>query len=146
MSYEEAAYILSDKGTWYTVNGSGALKSTVLPQDTTQVTATVHLTAALDKDGYVWVWGKDLSTYDQSSEKLVITETPQRHPALNNVKTLAAGSDHLLALTADGRVLTIDSNMYGQLGRQPIFAEDLLTIGTWKGGMPYFLRLGEHMP
>ncbi|TXK70161.1 hypothetical protein [Paenibacillus sp. N3.4] len=151
MSYEEAAYILSDKGTWYTMNGSGVLKSTVLPRGTTQVKSTVHLTAALDKDGYVWVWGKELGAYDQSAEKFTITETPQRHPALNNVETLAAGSDHLLALTADGRVLTIGSNMYGQLGRQPIFAEDLLAIGTWKGvdalfptfGRAYAVRAGD---
>ncbi|WP_177238150.1 hypothetical protein [Paenibacillus sp. 1_12] len=151
MSYEEAAYILSDKGTWYTVNGSGALKSTVLPQGITQVTATVRLTAALDNDGYVWVWGKELGTYDQSAENFAITETPQRHPTFNNVESLAAGSDHLLALTADGSVLTIGSNMYGQLGRQPIFAEDLLAIGTWKGidalfptyGRTYAVRSGD---
>ncbi|NOU98770.1 hypothetical protein [Paenibacillus planticolens] len=151
MSYEEAAYILSDKGSWYTMNGSGALKPTVLPQGTTQVAATSRLTAALDKDGYVWVWGKDLGAYDQFGVKPAITETPQRHPALNNVAALTAGSDHLLALTADGRVLTIGSNMYGQLGRQPIFADDLLAIGTWKGvdalfptyGRAYALKAGD---
>ncbi|WP_159884167.1 RCC1 domain-containing protein [Paenibacillus puerhi] len=52
---------------------------------------------------------------------------------LEHVKSIAAGSNHLLALTQDGKVLSFGSNMYGQLGQGADNADRLHPIGTWSG-------------
>ena len=89
------------------------------------ITAGDKFTAALDDRGYVWIWGDN--SYGQlgieSTESYVAT--PQRvrkgisqssTTYLENIVSIAAGSNHMLALDKNGSVWAWGDNTYGQLG------------------------------
>ncbi|MEW2625662.1 chromosome condensation regulator RCC1, partial [Streptomyces sp. NPDC048106] len=85
-------------------------------QATAVATRDLH-SLALTSDGRVLAWGLnnsgqlgDGTTTDRNTP--VFTDLP----AGTTVTAIAAGSEHSLALTSDGRVLAWGSNYYGQLG------------------------------
>lgn len=82
-------------------------------------------TVALLKDGSVIAWGNNqhgqlgMATSDQCmqwSAQWSCSKTPIKVPNLDNVVSIASGSDHVLALKADGTVWAWGSNNSGQLG------------------------------
>jgi len=74
-------------------------------------------TVALKQDGTVWTWG--LYFYYDPIENVDIAMTstqPVCKEGIEDVKAIAAGSDHVVALKEDGTVWTWGRNDYGQLG------------------------------
>lgn len=92
----------------------------------TQVAATEAGALALLRDGTVFAWGTrgrgvigDGQHPKRHMEEGAPALEPVRVPRVSNITQLATGDAHVLALTADGRVLTWGSNYYGALGREP---------------------------
>lgn len=82
-------------------------------------------TVALLKDGTMIAWGNNqygqlgIKTSDQCLQWYALwgcSKTPIKVPNLDNVVSIASGSDHVLALKADGTVWSWGSNNGGQLG------------------------------
>ncbi len=74
-------------------------------------------TVALKQDGTVWTWG--LYFYYDPIENVDIAMTstqPVCKEGIEDVKAIAAGSDHVVALKEDGTVWGWGSNFAGQLG------------------------------
>ncbi|ETR68470.1 MAG: RCC1 repeat-containing protein [Candidatus Magnetoglobus multicellularis str. Araruama] len=71
---------------------------------------------AVDNLGNVWGWGSNTS--GQLGENPTNAEifSPQQISTLTNVKSVAAGLEHSIALKHDGTVWTWGCNAYGQLG------------------------------
>lgn len=95
-----------------------------------QMTASQNTVIALRVDGTVWAWGESSNLLQTEGQRIEPNHARQID-GLTDIKAIAAGTDHLLALTNDGYVLTMGSNMYGQLGRLPIYAADPQPFGTW---------------
>jgi alpha-tubulin suppressor-like RCC1 family protein len=72
----------------------------------------------LAEDGHVWSWGSDawgvLGTEEPTCEKCIAT--PAQLPSLHNVKALAGGFEHSLALLESGEVRAWGHNSWGELG------------------------------
>ncbi|MFM7767542.1 MAG: T9SS type A sorting domain-containing protein [Bacteroidota bacterium] len=74
-----------------------------------------HCTA-VKKDGTLWTWGYNSSgQLGQSSPALSISQ-PTQVPGLSNVRSVACGHEHTLALKQNGSVYTCGINGQGQLG------------------------------
>ncbi|XXH01343.1 hypothetical protein Hte_007701 [Hypoxylon texense] len=82
---------------------------------------------ALTSDGKVFGWGTFLGQggiigfrygTDADPEYVDIQKTPRQIPELVSIKKLAAGSNHVLALSKDGKVYSWGSGEHGQLGRR----------------------------
>ncbi|WP_028550908.1 RCC1 domain-containing protein [Paenibacillus sp. UNC451MF] len=132
MSSETPAFVLSDKGDWFQINDQGQLKAVPVPKHIVQITASQHASVALKDDGTVWAWGNSSNLMGSGSQRIE-PDHPRQLEGLTGIKAIATGTDHLLALTNDGHILTVGSNMYGQLGQQPIYAADPQLFGTWAG-------------
>ncbi|HEX4934467.1 MAG TPA: hypothetical protein VFV33_14860, partial [Gemmatimonadaceae bacterium] len=93
---------------------------------TVQIVATEQSALALQDDGTVRAWGargkgligdgKVPRTYGDRAPDAPL---PVPVPGATGIARLAAGADHILALTTDGRVLAWGSNFGGALGRAP---------------------------
>lgn len=143
MSYRDQAFILSDKNHWYRFNDQGKLEPAIVPDGSViQITASERTTFALKSDGTVWAWGEAPNLIETDNGPIK-SEHPRQIKGLSDITNLEAGSDHLLALTKDGKVLSLGSNMYGQLGRLPVYAKEPLAIGTWHGVDAFFPVYGR---
>jgi alpha-tubulin suppressor-like RCC1 family protein len=86
------------------------------------IAAFVFGGAALRDDGTVWMWGEDkegllaTGTLTKSWEKGRYEYTPRRVAGLDGVTQIAGGSNHTLALKADGTVWAWGANKDSQLG------------------------------
>lgn len=76
---------------------------------------SVYATLALAEDGSVWVWGRGYQLGGGDDETL--QRVPEEMTALGEleVRQLASGEQHVLALLADGTVLGWGRNEQGQL-------------------------------
>lgn len=86
------------------------------------VAATNSGVYALKADGTVWTWG---NTYDGSTSSMVNRTSPVRvvknvgkdsTTYLENIKHIAAGPTHMLAVDTDGQVWALGNNANGKLG------------------------------
>ena len=86
------------------------------------VAATNSGVYALKADGTVWTWG---NTYDGSTSSTVNRTSPVRvvknvgkdsTTYLENIKHIAAGPTHMLAVDTDGQVWALGNNANGKLG------------------------------
>jgi alpha-tubulin suppressor-like RCC1 family protein len=110
----------SDSSTWVQVKRSASIDLTGIRA----VAAGMSSTFALSYDGYVFSWGRNqsdaprLGSGSSSALDRVYADTVKiaGGTALTNVIAIAAGSDHTLALTADGKVWAWGANDVGQLG------------------------------
>lgn len=85
-------------------------------EDVMAVTAGWNHSLAITRDGDVWAWGNnEHGQLGQESEQQVLA-TPQHVPGLHDIRTIAAGENHSLALDRDGRVWAWGSNRDGELG------------------------------
>ncbi|PKY08360.1 RCC1/BLIP-II protein, partial [Aspergillus campestris IBT 28561] len=101
----------------------GQVDASLFPEGTvfTQLEATDSATFALTQEGLVYGWG----TFRGNSGKIgffepdkKIQEKPALIPGVDNVIKLAAGAQHMLALTASGLVYTWGCEEQFQLGRR----------------------------
>jgi uncharacterized repeat protein (TIGR01451 family) len=85
--------------------------------DVTAVAAGTGFGLALKADGNVWAWGDNtsgqLGTADVPAAQ---KNAPVQVKALSNVKAIAAGGSHALALKTDGTLWAWGANGGGQLG------------------------------
>jgi hypothetical protein len=81
------------------------------------ITAGTESSLALKQDGTVWAWGRNL--YGQLGLGMadeVAHSVPAQIAGLDNVRSIAAGEKHSLALRQDGTVWAWGDNATGQLG------------------------------
>ncbi|KAI5459671.1 regulator of chromosome condensation 1/beta-lactamase-inhibitor protein II [Mariannaea sp. PMI_226] len=103
-----------------------------------QVVACDSATFALTEDGRVYGWG----TFRSSdgilgfSEKTLIQHFPILLPDLKNIKALAAGSNHVLALDHKGNVSAWGCGQQNQLGRRIIERTKLTSLIPMGVGLP----------
>ncbi|MBE1444673.1 RCC1 domain-containing protein [Paenibacillus sp. OAS669] len=137
MSSDYPGFVLSDQGNWFLVSAEGKLEAVPGTQETVRMTASQKTVLAMKEDGTVWAWGESSNLFPTDTKR-VGPDQPRPIAGLTNIRAIAAGTDHLLALTGDGYVLTMGSNMYGQLGRLPIYAADPQPLGSWPGAEALF--------
>ncbi|MCC7133678.1 MAG: hypothetical protein IT352_13550 [Gemmatimonadales bacterium] len=107
---------------------------------TVQIVATGLTALALQEDGTVRAWGsrakgligdgKVPRTYGDAAPDAPL---PVPVPGATGITRLAAGADHILALTTDGRVLAWGSNFGGALGRAPRQEIPIDSVGAVPG-------------
>jgi alpha-tubulin suppressor-like RCC1 family protein len=86
--------------------------------------------------GELWFWGGNSSGQSGDGTVAGIHDTPVQVPAFQQITGIAAGSEHSLALRADGTVLACGANWLGQLGLGPAFyTQDVPTVVSLPGGV-----------
>ena len=81
------------------------------------VSAGRHISLALRSDGSVWSWGTNESSGMLGNGAVSgIVPAPARITALSDVKAVAAGGFHAVALKSDGSLFSWGSNASGELG------------------------------
>ena len=103
----------------------GSRNNVVLPTAVPMVVANGSFTLALKSDGTVWGWGlagdhqlgnlKVTGDAQNTPYKIEIKENGKLSP-LTNIKHIAVGDAHALAVNGDGRVYAWGLNRNGQLG------------------------------
>jgi len=101
-------------GTWGTVNVPTRLDS--IASSILQVSAGSTHSLAVDTSGSVWAWGQDSFGQLGNDAAAIPSNLPLRLTTLSNVKSVAAGGSHSLALTRDGKVYAWGHNDERQLG------------------------------
>jgi len=145
--------------------GDGTLVDKNLPVKVAGIPPIVAIAAggafsvAIDNTGAVWAWGYNgfgqlgnKSTTDSNVPKQVVLEdgTP-----LPNIKAIAAGLDHVLALDGNGAIWAWGYNGLGQLGvgtttnssipvQVPAFTAALITSPFTVDGVSPILAAGHH--
>ena len=84
--------------------------------DMVAVAAGQWFSIALKGDGTVWGWGRNGSGQLGDGNTTAVQSTPVQATGLTDVIAIAAGSDHSLAVTSDGRVWAWGYNGFGGLG------------------------------
>jgi alpha-tubulin suppressor-like RCC1 family protein len=93
--------------------------------DVVKVVAGSMHSAALRRDGSVWVWGRNTyGNLGQGSADATPHATPAQVPGLTGVVDIATGRDHVLALHSDGTVSSWGLDASGQLGFGEVFLDD----------------------
>lgn len=84
------------------------------------IAAGIYHSVALRSDGTVWTWGDNhygqLGYDNVSKSKHEYLSVPSQVASLDNVKAIASGGFHTVALKSDGTVWTWGDNQFGQLG------------------------------
>lgn len=103
-------------------------------QHVVQVAAGDSISAALTADGRVFAWGTFRDSRGvmgfASDGRTEIQERPTAIEALKGlaVKQIAAGANHLMAITADGQLYSWGCGEQGQLGRRVLERHKLLGL------------------
>jgi len=94
------------------------VKSGAYLSDIVAIAAREYRTMALKADGSIWAWGANLfgqlgnGESGEDANKLYAVKID----SISNVRAIAAGKDHSVALKRDGTVWTWGANTWGQLG------------------------------
>lgn len=80
------------------------------------IAAGGYHTVALDNDGKVWTWGSNSFKQLGHSDSDGRNENPDDVKGLPEIKAIAAGDYHTLAVDTDGNVWAWGRNKYGQIG------------------------------
>ncbi len=101
------------------IGGTAVASSPVQVSTLTEVVAIAagaNHSLALQRDGTVWAWGNNIYGQLGYGTGNARSETPKQVIELADVKAIAAGSYHSLALKDDGTVWAWGHNYQGQLG------------------------------
>lgn len=94
------------------------------------IAAGVEFSAAITRDGSLWMWGRNtrgqLGNGNRESQAIPQRVLDQDGNPLRGVAMVSLGSQHALALTADGRAWAWGSNASGQLGDRSRLRQDIL--------------------
>ena len=98
------------------------MKPTQVPglRDVAAITAGQFTTYALKNDGSVWSWGYNGSGQLGNDEHELNSKTPVRVAGLDNVRAVAAGDSHVVALKQDGTVWAWGNNRASQLASKTV--------------------------
>lgn len=116
--------VLTWGGNWSGQLGSGNNAGSSTPvgvknlSDVTSVAGGSEHSLALKADGTVWAWGENGSGQLGNGVSGLGTKSVNPAPVsnLSDVKSIAAGDSHNLALKDDGTMRAWGYNTYGQLG------------------------------
>ncbi len=110
------------------------------------IAAGINFSLALESDGSVWSWGDN--TYGELGRGVfagincggvLCSPTPTRILGLYNVKAIAAGGHHALALLDNGTVKVWGENNFGQLGLGTTTGPETCQGGQACSGVPMLL-------
>ncbi len=93
-----------------------------------------YFSMALKNDGAVWAWGKNDYNQLGTGNPALVSRLPQQVKGtggsgyLNNVKAIACGSVHSLALINDGTVRAWGAGSWGNLGNGEDFSESIYPV------------------
>ncbi len=103
---------------------------------------------ALRSDGTVLTWGRNFHGQLGNGITGNISKKPVRVPGLTNVKAIAGGGSHTVALMEDGTVRTWGWNFFGQLGDRsntdraaPVQVPDLENVRAIAAGETHTMAL-----
>lgn len=101
-----------------------------LPPGIVQIAAGDSISAALTKEGRVWSWGtfRDSKGVMGHTADSVIQPHPVESQLSERVVYVAAGSNHLMAITAEGEVYAWGCGEQGQLGRRILERHKMLAL------------------
>jgi alpha-tubulin suppressor-like RCC1 family protein len=85
----------------------------------TTLAAGGYFSAAIKPNGEVWSWGDNTHGQLGRATSGFSDNTPARVSTTNDVVSVSLGEYHALALTNDGRVVTVGRDDFGQLGDGP---------------------------
>jgi len=85
-------------------------------QEVQQVTTGIFFSCARTRSGEVHCWGRVSATSGQAGANCRISHRPRHVPGLTDVVDIAAGDDHVCALSSSGEVHCWGRNRFGQLG------------------------------
>lgn len=98
--------------------------------DVVQLAAGSTHSAALTRDGRVWVWGDNqYGILADGTSDLLVHSTPTAVAGLTNVVSIASSNSTMLALLADGSVVAWGRNQSGQAGNG-VASTTILTAPT----------------
>ena len=115
------------------------------------IAAGSDFSLALSADGSIYVWGNN--SRGQLGDGVPAPErvSPVKVIEIRNVKKIAAGHGHALALTEDGKIYSWGYNQYGQLGdggdqdkNKPLEIKGLDNIEDIAAGNFHSLALGKN--
>lgn len=122
--------ILEDGSVTTSVDTNDETEEILVKGDKNKATVATgaNFTIALDSEGNVWSWGQNNkgqlgngTLNDTVSKQPVLLENTDEdgnHLQLSNVKQIAAGEFHAVALTETGKVYMWGYNYYGQAGSE----------------------------
>ncbi|MCE9667740.1 RCC1 repeat-containing protein [Myxococcus stipitatus] len=111
------------------------------------VAASASHSLAVRNDGTVWAWGDNSDGQLGMGEDVGGSSTPVRVASLGDVRAVAAGQRHSLALRDDGTVMSWGRNVNGQLGGseytrfEPMRVEGLIGVTAVAAGESHSLAL-----
>lgn len=166
MGYDHTLALAEDGTVWaFGLNSSGQLGNgtnvnsstpvqvkwgATAPGKVVQVLASAASSYALDDKGQVWGWGRNMyGNLGQGtvSDSKTVTSTPilVPMPAGVSITEIAAGRDHVLALTTEGKVYAWGLNATSQVGYNG--AKFKGTADAWPGNVtsPRLLPTTENM-
>ncbi len=102
--------------------GNGGTASSYVPTQTNSLTGVIAVSAgvlhslALKSDGTVWAWGYNANGQLGNGNNTTQSSPVQVTGITGTVTAIAAGDNHAVAMTSDGKVWTWGINTNGQLG------------------------------
>ena len=104
----------SDTGINFVYGDNFSFKKVVneFPESTKLITSRYGVSAVIDKENKLWMWGDNSFNQINSSEQEYFDEPCY---ITNNVKKVVCGDGHTVILTSDGMVYGWGSNIYGQI-------------------------------
>jgi len=107
----------------------------VVNDKNTKIELGSKFTVGLTTEGKVWTWGSNTFGELGTNSSKPYEDEPKQVPSLNNIKDIAVGYYHAVALNEDGKVYTWGLNNNGQLGngnttnaKEPIEIQGLSNI------------------
>lgn len=130
--------------------GMGQIDKSIIPQKLPNLKNIISVVAcedhslALDQDGKVYAWGENVEGQLGINIKTTKKPPPQQIPNLYNIKMVAVGIAHSLALNHKGELFTWGSNYFGQLGLGDTVNRDIPTQVPNLQNIKYITAGGNH--